>query len=255
MLAIAADRLEIASPLLARCLRIGDQVGVPENGGHRCPNLVAHIGEELRLDARGFERSVACLGQFLRALGQLGRLLLRAATGLPHLHTVALDFLLDTPAVGYVSEVAGEHRWAVATDPDDGELDREFAAVRPHRHDFDPPAKETSRTSGKVPGQTVPMTLPRGRGNDRFVERFADNLCAGVPEGLLGGRVELGDPSVAIHREDTVEGGFENRTLSRFALPQRLFGFPALGDIPHYADKRLGFSLGVGYRGRAQFDR
>src|SRR5205823_5354705 len=94
---------------------------------------------------------------------------------------------------------------------------------------------------------SVACCSARRRGNDRFVERFADNLCAGVPEGLLGGRVELGDPSVAIHREDTVEGGFENRTLSRFAFPQRLFGFPALGDIPHYADKRLGFSLGVGY--------
>ena len=57
------DGLE-ALALLAVELRLERDVRHADDGVHRGADLVAHVGQELRLEARGLERLVARLGQF-----------------------------------------------------------------------------------------------------------------------------------------------------------------------------------------------
>ena len=46
----------------------------------------------------------------------------------------------------------------------------------------------------------------------------AEDVEARVAEHLFGGRVELADVQLRVHRDDRVVRGFENRALPRFAL-------------------------------------
>ena len=54
----------------------------------------------------------------------------------------------------------------------------------------------------------------------------------GVAEGRLGGRVDLDDVPAAVHRDDAVEGGVEDRALARLALADALLGAAALDELP-----------------------
>ena len=55
---------------------------------------------------------------------------------------------------------------------------------------------------------------------------------ARVAEGRLGGRVDLDDVPVAVHRDDAVEGGVEDRRLARLALAHAALGAAALDELP-----------------------
>ena len=49
---------------------VGEQLGVPQDGGHRGPDLMAHVGEELGLHPGLLERSaVGLVGDMQRLIG------------------------------------------------------------------------------------------------------------------------------------------------------------------------------------------
>src|SRR5581483_12278106 len=83
-----------------------DQVRVAEDRRHRRPDLVARVGEELRLDPRGPERRVARLHQLLGEDSELRRLVLRQPARVLRFLVIAPVVLLDALALGDVPREA-----------------------------------------------------------------------------------------------------------------------------------------------------
>ena len=86
----------------------------------------------------------------------------------------------------------------------------------------------------EVAGEPVAMRLAQRRWHDEVREQLPGHFPAAVPEGHLGGSVELDDSPLVVHRDHAVEGGLEHGPAERLALPNRLFGassFDLLADL------------------------
>ena len=66
------------------------------------------------------------------------------------------------------------------------------------------------------------MSLPKPWRDDDINQLFSENLRALVPKGPLGRRVELDDITGCIDGENAIESVLDDRTFSRFTLPQRI---------------------------------
>ena len=94
--------------------------------------------------------------------------------------------------------------------------------------------------------------------DDQCRHLFPSDLLAPVAEGLLGCRIEVQDVSSVVHRDDAVQGGFQDRGLASFALSYCLFDPVAsdeLTDLP--AERGLRFHqlvVGVSHLPREGFD-
>ena len=54
------------------------------------------------------------------------------------------------------------------------------------------------------------MTLPVCGRNDRIGELGADHVGARITEGSLGGRIELENETLGVHRDNAIECGIED---------------------------------------------
>ena len=140
---------------------------------------------------------------------------------------------LGAPALGHVAHVAAEERRSGQVRARDGQLDGEGAAVGAHGGELDRVADDPPGAGVHVALQAAAMVLAQGTGRDHDLrELAADHLLGAVAEGRLGGRVDLDDVPAAVHRDDAVEGGVEDRRLARLALVHAALGAAALGKLP-----------------------
>src|SRR5436190_80300 len=72
----------------------------------------------------------------------------------------------------------------------------------------------------------------------RLGHLLADHVFTPVPEHGLCRRVELGDATRRVHGHDRVEGGFHDRALACLAVPERILGLLALGELADLAPDR-----------------
>src|SRR4029453_806556 len=97
----------------------------------------------------------------------------------------------------------------------DGDPRREFGPVAAHHRQLEAAADPEALARRQIARQLATVALAQRRGNDQLAEIPAQRLGAGVAEGLLGGRIELDDASLAVDRDDAVERRGDDRPLAR----------------------------------------
>jgi hypothetical protein len=137
--------------------------------------------------------------------------------------------VLRVAALREVANEAGEqHR--VLLRAADRQLDRELTPVGAHRGQLGSLAEQARRGPGDDALEALPVSLAQPRRHDQLAQRPAEHHVPGVAEDPLGGRVELGDPALAVHADDGVERAGDHRPLRREQLLQ-------LGQVDHAAHR------------------
>ena len=129
---------------------------------------------------------------------------------------------LRLPALGDVAQERRVEGLAFALDRRHRDLDRELGAVRAHGQPLDalPPRARLAAQQAAAQGRL--RAAAQTRRHDEIVDEPAHRLLAGVPEGLLGGGIELHDAAGRVHRDHAVERAFQDGALARLALAQIL---------------------------------
>src|SRR6185436_9578961 len=86
-------------------------------------------------------------------------------------------------------------------------LDREAFASLSDRLQLDPLSQDRPLFGLQKVPQPLPMAFPKLLRDQQFRDLLSDCLFGSVTESLFGGRVEIADQSVSVHRDDAVEGG------------------------------------------------
>ena len=178
-------------------------------GGERALDAGQQLAEQV-LEGEAREGGV---GDRLDAADELrGRLGLGARSLLGGEQPATL--VLDAPPVGDVADVRREGRRPVGGRARHRQLDGELRAAGAHGMDLDALADDPTPARPAVPLEALPMLLAQGERDDDLRQRSAEDLGPRVAEHPLRGRVELGDPSRRIRRDDGVERRVEeDRTL------------------------------------------
>ena len=178
-------------------------------GGERALDAGQQLAEQL-LEGEAREGGV---GDRLDAADELrGRLGLGARRLLGGEQPATL--VLDAPPVGDVADVRREGRRPVGGRARHRQLDGELRAAGAHGIDLDALADDPTLTRPAVLLEALLMPLAQGGRDDDRRQRSAEDLGPRVAEHSLRGRVELGDPSRRIRRDDGVERRVEeDRTL------------------------------------------
>ena len=192
---------------------------------HRRADLVAHAGQELRLQPRALDGLFARLDQRL-----LGRV-----------------------AIAHVAQDAGEEALVADAPLAARELERDLAPVlaqpgdarRAHRHLI-------AAGAHAVEHRLVPRAVALGR---QHRQRLPHHFLRGVAEEPLDGGVGEQHPAVVVHGDDGVGGGVGQQAVLRLADRQRLVRLGQRGRVPaerHQAHHLAGHALQRGQLRRAQ---
>ena len=83
------------------------------------------------------------------------------------------------------------------------------------------------------------MTLAQRRRDHQLSHLLADRDVLRIAEDALGGRVELHDAALVVHRDDCVERGVDNRALAGLAHADRLLRIERLDELTDLAPERF----------------
>ncbi len=115
---------------------------------------------------------------------------------------------------GEVAQEGDEQRLVVDVVAGDGQLDRDLAAVAPHRAQLEPAAEDAGLAGGEVPRDRPLVRRAEVRRDDQLRDRPAARVGAVVSERALGGGVEVDDAALGVHRDDAVQRDVEDRRLA-----------------------------------------
>ncbi len=145
--------------------------------------------------------------------------------------------LLGAPAVGDVAQVAHEDAALGHGGDADGDLHREFGAVRAQPRGFHQPAHQPAGTMRLEVVDAALMGLAQALGDDHIGHPPAEHILAAMAEHPLGRRVEFDDVAPAVHHDDAVERGLDGGAKARFAALQFALAPPPLADVAHHGQR------------------
>ncbi len=207
--AAVAHALGIA-PLLIVKFGIQQQPGHADHAVHGRADLVAHVGQELRLQTRGDLRLFARPDQLL---------------GLPALRDIAEEGAEDSlfPRAGRAN----------------AELDGQLAAIPMERAQFLSLVQHRASTGFPAGLEAAPVAFAICGRHDQARQRSAVSLLARPAQHPLSRRIPAGDGVVDIESDDGVERGLNDRARALFALTQRLTLLPQIAQSCFQAGRLL----------------
>ena len=157
----------------------------------------------------------------------------RLVRGLHHARPRGAQLGLLVLALGDVPDVAGEAGRAGQVDAGDGQLERELGPVGAHPCELHAAVEHRPVPGGEEAGQPGAVALAQRRRHDQVGHVLADDGAGLVPEGALGGRVEVEDAAAVIDGDHCVERGRKHGPVAALADVRGLLGPPALDREPH----------------------
>src|SRR5207247_587610 len=155
--------------------------------------------------------------------------------GAEEAHTGRAQLALGLLALGDVADEAREGRRARQWDPRDRELDGELRPVGAHARDLQPVAEDPRVTGLEIAGESRAMLVAKAGRDDHLDHLAADDLVGLVPEGLLGGRVELEHAPVVVDRDDAVVRRLDDRPVACLTPGTRRLGAAAVDGLADLA--------------------
>ena len=143
--------------------------------------------------------------------------------------------LLRPPAGRDVAQEDGEGCGTGQVDPRHHHLQRELVAVGVHAHPLHRSPQHLRVGAGEQPLDRVSGSRPELLGQQQIADRRSDHLVAGVAEGGLRGRVELGDEAGGVDADDAVQRRVHDRALPRLAGTHIALGVAAADELPDHA--------------------
>jgi len=134
-------------------------------------------------------------------------------------------------AFGDVAEESGEDGAVGVARSVDGKFDGKLCAVAAEGGHFDMSTEEVAAAGVEVAFQPLMMGFTPSLRNDYFRKVLAEHFLTGVAEGVLGGGIEFGDASGVIHRDDAIEGRFDDGAVVDFAFVEGFGGAVAVSEI------------------------